>query len=32
VTAQFALAEVPREDLRALSALLTPVRQAAGDF
>jgi DNA-binding MarR family transcriptional regulator len=32
VTAQFALADVPVEDLRALSALLRPVRKAAGDF
>jgi DNA-binding MarR family transcriptional regulator len=32
VTAQFALAEVPVDDLRALSALLRPVRKAAGDF
>jgi DNA-binding MarR family transcriptional regulator len=32
VTAQFALADVPVEDLRELSALLRPVRKAAGDF
>jgi DNA-binding MarR family transcriptional regulator len=32
VGAQFALAEVPGEDLRALSALLKPVRRLAGDF
>jgi DNA-binding MarR family transcriptional regulator len=32
VTARFALADVPVDDLRALSALLKPVRQAAGDF
>ena len=32
VTAEFALAEVPVEDLRELSALLRPVRQRAGDF
>jgi len=32
VTAQFALAEVPVEDLRQISALLKPVRQKAGDF
>jgi DNA-binding MarR family transcriptional regulator len=32
VTARFALADVPVDDLRALSALLKPVRKAAGDF
>ena len=32
VTAQFALADVPVDDLHALSALLRPVREAAGDF
>ena len=32
VNAKFALAEVPVEDLRALSALLKPVRESAGDF
>jgi len=32
VEARFALGEVPAEDLRALSALLKPVRQSAGDF
>jgi DNA-binding MarR family transcriptional regulator len=32
VTARFAIADIPGEDLRALSALLKPVRQAAGDF
>jgi DNA-binding MarR family transcriptional regulator len=32
VQARFALADVPPEDLRALSALLRPVRQVAGDF
>jgi len=32
VAARFALADVPAEDLAALSALLRPVRQAAGDF
>jgi hypothetical protein len=32
VAARFALADVPTEDLAALSALLRPVRQAAGDF
>ena len=32
VTARFALADVPGEDLRAISALLRPVRRAAGDF
>src|SRR6476619_238935 len=32
VEARFALGEVPVEDLRALSALLKPVREAAGDF
>jgi DNA-binding MarR family transcriptional regulator len=32
VGARFALADVPVEDLRALSALLRPVREAAGDF
>jgi DNA-binding MarR family transcriptional regulator len=32
VAARFALADVPGEDLRSLSALLRPVRQAAGDF
>ena len=32
VTAQFALAEVPATDLRALSALLRPMRKTAGDF
>ena len=32
VSAQFALADVPASDLRQLSALLRPVREAAGDF
>ena len=32
VQARFALAEMPAEDLRALSALLRPVRERAGDF
>src|SRR5689334_21131715 len=32
VEARFALGDVPVEDLRALSALLKPVREAAGDF
>ena len=32
VTAQFALAEVPAPELRALSALLKPMRKTAGDF
>ena len=32
VRARFALAEMPAEDLRALSALLRPVREHAGDF
>ncbi len=32
VGARFALADMPVEDLRALSALLRPVREAAGDF
>ena len=32
VNARFALADVPSGDLQALSALLRPVRQAAGDF
>jgi DNA-binding MarR family transcriptional regulator len=32
VAARFALADVPAEDLAALSALLRPVRKAAGDF
>ena len=32
VRARFALAEMPAEDLRALSALLRPVRERAGDF
>jgi DNA-binding MarR family transcriptional regulator len=32
VAARFALADVPAEDLAALSALLRPVRHAAGDF
>jgi DNA-binding MarR family transcriptional regulator len=32
VKARFALAEMPPEDLRALSALLRPVREAADDF
>ena len=32
VNAEFALAEVPAEDLRELSALLRPVRRRAGDF
>ncbi len=32
VTARFALAELSPEDLRSLSALLKPVREAAGDF
>ena len=32
VEARFALGDVPVEDLRALSALLKPVRGAAGDF
>ena len=32
VNAEFALAEVPVEDLRELSALLRPVRRRAGDF
>ena len=32
VEARFALADVPVEDLRALSELLRPVRQVAGDF
>ena len=32
VTARFALADVPVDDLRELSALLRPVRKAAGDF
>ena len=32
VKARFGLAELPAEDLRALSALLRPVREAADDF
>jgi DNA-binding MarR family transcriptional regulator len=32
VEARFALGAVPTEDLRAISALLRPVREAAGDF
>jgi len=32
VAARFAIADIPGEDLRALSALLKPVRRAAGDF
>ncbi len=32
VTARFALADTPVPDLRALSALLRPVRERAGDF
>jgi DNA-binding MarR family transcriptional regulator len=32
VSARFALGAVPAEDLRRLSELLRPVRQAAGDF
>ena len=32
VAARFALADVPAEDLAALSELLRPVRHAAGDF
>src|SRR6188472_4593803 len=32
VNARFALADVPASDLRQLSALLRPVREAAGDF
>ena len=32
VGARFALGDVPVDDLRELSALLRPVRQAAGDF
>ena len=32
VAAQFALGEVPPEDLQRLSELLRPVRRAAGDF
>jgi DNA-binding MarR family transcriptional regulator len=32
VDAQFALADLPTDDLRALSALLRPVRENAGDF
>ena len=32
VGARFALADVPVEDLQALSTLLRPVREAAGDF
>jgi DNA-binding MarR family transcriptional regulator len=32
VAARFGLADVPAEDLHALSALLRPVREAAGDF
>ena len=32
VAARFALADVPADDLHALSALLRPVRKAAGDF
>ncbi|MEO5710183.1 MAG: MarR family transcriptional regulator [Nocardioidaceae bacterium] len=32
VGARFALADVPVEDLQALSMLLRPVREAAGDF
>src|SRR6478736_7808884 len=32
VGARFALADMPVEDLRALSTLLKPVREAAGDF
>ena len=32
VSARFALADMPAESLRELSALLRPVRQAAGDF
>ena len=32
VGARFALGAVPNEDLRALSALLRPLRRAAGDF
>ena len=32
VKARFGLAELPAEDLRALSALLRPIREAADDF
>lgn len=32
VAARFALADVPTDDLRSLSALLRPVRRQAGDF
>ncbi len=32
VTARFALADMPASDLRSISELLRPVRQAAGDF
>ena len=32
VGARFALFDVPTDDLRAISALLRPVRRAAGDF
>jgi DNA-binding MarR family transcriptional regulator len=32
VDARFALADVPADDLRSISALLRPVRRAAGDF
>ena len=32
VNAKFALADMPVEDLQALSALLKPVRESAGDF
>jgi DNA-binding MarR family transcriptional regulator len=32
VAARFALSAVPADDLRAISALLRPVRKAAGDF
>ena len=32
VNARFALADVPADDLHAISALLRPVRKSAGDF
>jgi DNA-binding MarR family transcriptional regulator len=32
VDARFALGAIPADDLRAISALLRPVREAAGDF
>ena len=32
VKARFALGDLPADDLRSLSALLRPVREAAGDF